>query len=70
MPRYLSLNSKANEVNGRSMNMRKERNNPHIDHADTITPSETNLNESNLHLNKYEILAFAKDFFKYLLELN
>ena len=38
-------------------------------HADTIS-SERHLNESNLHLSRYRILAFAKNFSKYLLELN
>ena len=70
VPRYLNLNNKANELNGRLINMRKERNNPYIDHADTIAPPETQLNESNLHLNRFGILAFAKNFCKYLLELN
>ena len=69
IPRYDNLNSKANELNGRLMDMCKERNIPYIDHTDTISP-ERYLIESNLHLNRCGILAFAKNFSKYLLELN
>ena len=61
IPRYDNLNSKANGVNGRLMNMCKGRNIPYIDHADTVSP-ERHLNDSNLHLNRYGILAFAKIF--------
>ena len=56
--RYDNLDNKANEVKGRLINMCKERNIPYSDHADTISP-ERHLNESNLHLNRYGILAFA-----------
>ena len=38
VPRYDNLNNKTNEVNGRFMNMCKERNISHIIHADTISP--------------------------------
>ena len=67
--RYNNLNNKANEVNGRLMNMCREQNIPYIDHVDIISP-ERHLNESNLHLNRYGTLAFAKNFSKYLLELS
>ena len=69
IPRYDNLHSKANELNCRLMDMYKERNIPYIDHTDTISP-ERHLTERNLHLNRYGILAFAKNFSKYLLELN
>ena len=59
----------ANKVNSRLINMCKERNIPYIDHVDTISP-ERHLNESNLHLTRYGLLASANSFSKYLLELD
>ena len=67
--RYDNLNNKANEVNGRLMSKYKERNIPYFDHAITISP-ERHLNQSDLHLNRYGILAFAKNSSKYLLKLH
>ena len=66
---YDNLSNKINEVNGRLMNMCKERNIPYVDHADTILP-ERHLNKSNLHFVRYGILAFANNFPNYLLKLN
>ena len=69
VPSYDNLYNITNEVNGRLINMCKERNILHIDHADTIL-SERHLSGSNLHLSKYEILVFGKNFSKYMLELD
>ena len=69
VPRYDNLNNKASEVNGRLVNMCKERNISYIDHVDTISP-EHHLNESNLHLNWCGTIKFAKNFTRYLSELD
>ena len=69
VPRYDNLNNKASEVNGRLVNMCKERNISYIDHVDAISP-EHHLNESHLHLNRYSTIEFAKNFTRYLSELD
>ena len=69
VPRCDELNNKASEVNGRLVNMCKERNIPYIDHVDVISP-EHHLNEDNLHLNGFGNIEFAKNFTKYLCELD
>ena len=61
VPRYDNLSNKASEVNGTLMNIFKKRNISHIDHTDKIS-QECHLNESNLHLNRYELLAFCNKF--------
>ena len=61
VPRYDNLNNKASEVNGRLVNMCKERSISYIDHVDAISP-EHHLNESHLHLNRYGTIEFAKNF--------
>ena len=67
VPRNDVLNNKAHEVNNRLVNMCKERNISYIDHSETIL-RDRHLNESNLHLNRYGTLEFAKNFSKYLCE--
>ena len=67
VPRNDELNNKAHEVNNRLVNMCKERNISYIDHSETIS-RDRHLNESNLHLNKYGTLEFAKRFSEYLCE--
>lgn len=67
VPRNDELNNKAHEVNNRLVNMCKERNISYIDHSETIL-RDRHLNESNLHLNRYGTLEFAKNFSKYLCE--
>ena len=62
VPRYNNLNNKL-------VNMCKERNISYIDHVDAISP-EHHLNESNLHLNRYATIEFAKNFTRYLSELD
>ena len=69
VPRYDNLNNKASEVNGRLVNMCKKRNISYIDHVDAISP-EHHLNESHLHLNSYGTIEFAKNFTRYLSELD
>ena len=61
VPRYDNLNNKASEVNGRLVNMCKERSISYIDHVDAISP-EHHLNESHLHLNRYGTIEFANNF--------
>ena len=69
VPRYDNLNNKASEVNGRLVNMCKERNISYIDHVDAIS-LEHHLNESHLHLNRYGTIEFANNFTRYLSELD
>ena len=51
------------------MNMFKERNISYTDHGDTVSP-ESHLKKSNLNLNRYGILAFARNFPIYFLGLD
>ena len=67
VPRNDELDNKAHEVNNRLVNMCKERNISYLDHIETIS-LDRHLNESNLHLNRYGTLEFAKKFSKYLCE--
>ena len=68
VPRYDELNNKVNEVNIRLMNMCHTRNTGCINHSDTIDP-EQHLDESNIHLNKYENIEFSKNFTNFLYDL-
>ena len=40
-----------------------------VNHTDTIDPAK-NLNESQLHLNRYGNIKFGKNFEKFLCELD
>ena len=52
-PRADNLNSKANEVNNRLVNMCNQRNVRFINHSDDIQP-EKYANDSKVHLNRTE----------------
>ena len=69
VPRYDDFNNKAHEVNNRLVNMCNERSIPYIDHTESISP-DRHLNESNLHLNRYGTINFAKNFSEFLTELD
>ena len=58
VPRNDNLSNKASEVNSRLVHMCAERNNPYIDHTNSIQP-ENHLNESKLHFSWYGTIAFA-----------
>ena len=68
-PRLDELNNKAAEVNNRLELMRKKRGLPYISHCETIDPNK-HLNESNLHLNSYDIRVFAENFSNFLSKFN
>ena len=65
-PRSDKLNSKASEVNNRLINMCSNRNIAYIDHSSSI--QQNNINESKMHLNRYETIVFANTFSKFLSE--
>ena len=65
VPRNDNLNNKASEVNCCLVHMCTERNIPYVNHINSIQP-ENHLNESKLHFNRYEAIAFANSIFKFL----
>ena len=69
VPQNDNLNNKVNEVNNRLINMCEQRNIKIINHSDTIDRSR-HLNESQLHLNRYGTVEFAKNFKNFLCKLD
>ena len=65
-PRCDKLNNKASEVNNRLINMCSHRNIAYIDHSSSI--QQNHINESKVHLNRYETVVFANTFSKFLSE--
>ena len=65
-PRSDKLNSKASEVNSCLINMCSHRNIAYIDHSGSI--QQNHINESKVHLNRYETVVFANTFSKFLSE--
>ena len=68
-PQNDHLNNKASKVNDLLVNMCGERHIPNTGHSKTIRRG-THLNKSELHINKFGTIAFAKNIPRYLLELN
>ena len=60
------LNNQASEVNNRLINMCSHRNIAFIHHSSSI--QQNHINESKVHLNRYETLAFESTFSKFLSE--
>ena len=67
-PRADNLNNKANEVKNRLVNMCNQRNIRFINHSDDIQP-ERHVNDSEVHLNRYGTIVFAKNITKFLSDL-
>ena len=68
-PQNDHLNNKASKVNDLLVNMCGERHIPNTGHSKTIRRG-THLNKSELHVNKFGTIAFAKNIPGYLLEVN
>ena len=69
VPRNDNLNNKVNEVNNHLTNMCQQRNIKVISYTNTIDPAK-HLNESQLHLNEYGTIEFAKNFKNFKYNLN
>ena len=60
------LNNQASEVNNRFIDMCSHRNIAFTDHSSSI--QQNHINESKVHLNRYETIAFESTFSKFLSE--
>ena len=65
-PRSDILNSKASEVNNCLINMCSHRNIAYIHHSSSI--QQIHINESKVHLNRFETIVFANTFSNFLSE--